>query len=198
MGNRRMEWWTWWECKESGWECRKSGWKCSEWGWECGEWGGKAESRRTSWHKVVVTVFSQRCGTVENESCGDVGLRRCDNAAVRHCQGVATTLLQHCHNIKHLVYRPFYYEQFWFLSRHQNVRELQKCLSIEFSLSKARYTLVNSWLCLLQVCNQDKVARLGSKEAARGLGRGKKSLQHNIVDLFPHISTVPDRWKSSR
>ena len=42
-------------------------------------------------------------------------------------------------------------------------------------------------------CEQDKVARLGAKVAMKGLGRGKKRLQHNIVDLFPDIPTVPDR-----
>ena len=65
----------------------------------------------------------------ENESCGDVGLRRCDKVAVRRWQEVATTLLQCRHNNKHLVSRPFYYRQFWFLSRHRNVREWLKQLS---------------------------------------------------------------------
>ena len=61
------------------------------------------------------------------------------------------------------------------------------------SLWQARLTLVNSWLCLLLVCEQDIVAKLGDKVAMKGLGRGKKRLQHNIVDLFSDISTVPDR-----
>ena len=66
-------------------------------------------------------------------------------------------------------------------------------LSIESSLWQARRTLINWWLCLLLVCEQDKVARLGAKVAMKGLGRGKKRLQHNIVDLFPDILTVPER-----
>ena len=100
------------------------------------------------------------------------------------------TLIQRCHNIKELVSRPFYYGQFWFLSRHRNVRELQKYLSIESSLWQARRTLAHSWLwwlLWLLVCEQDKVARLGAKVAIKGLGRGKKHLQQNIIDLFPDI-----------
>ena len=61
------------------------------------------------------------------------------------------------------------------------------------SLWQARLTLVNSWLCLLLVCEQDIVAKLGDKVAMKGLGRVKKRLQHNIFDLFPDIPTVPDR-----
>ena len=68
----------------------------------------------TSW-----LMLWQRCSTVENESCGDV--------SARLCQDVATTLLQRHLNIKHWSYKPFYYGQFWFLSRYRNVRELQKC-----------------------------------------------------------------------
>ena len=117
-------------------------------------------------HNVIITswlTLSQRCGTVKNESCSNVGLQRCDNIVVWCSQDVATTLLQRRHNIKHLVSRPFHYGQFGFLSRHRNVRELQKYLNIEFSLWQARRTLVNSWICLLLVCEQDKVARLGAK-----------------------------------
>ena len=76
---------------------------------------------------VVTTpwlTLSQRCGTIENQSCGDVGLRRCDNVTVWLCQDVATTLLWYCHNIKHLIFRPFYYGKFWFYFRHRKVREL--------------------------------------------------------------------------
>ena len=149
------------------------------------------------WDNVVTMsrlTLSQRCVTVENESCGDVGLQCCDNIAVQRCQDVATKLLQRRHNIKHLVSRPFYNRQFWFLSHHRIVRELQKYLSIESSLWQARPTLVNSWLCLFLVCKQDKVARLGAKVAMKGLDREKKHLQHNIVNLFPDIPTVPDRW----
>ena len=148
-------------------------------------------------HNVIITswlTLSQRCGTFENESCSDVGLRRCDNIAVWCSQDVATTLLQRRHNIKHLVSRPFHYGQFGFLFRHRNVRELQKYLNIEFSLWRARRTLVNSWICLLLVCEQDKVARLGAKVAMKRLGRGKKRLQRNIVDLSPDIPTLPNRW----
>ena len=58
----------------------------------------------TSW-----LMLSQRFGLVENESCGNVGLRSCDNLVVQRCQDVATTLLQHCHNIKYLASRPFCY-----------------------------------------------------------------------------------------
>ena len=150
-----------------------------------------------SWHSKVVKTpwltLSQLCDKVENESCGNVALQRCDNVAVRHCQDAATTLLQRTYDIKHLDCRPFYYGQFWFLSQHWNVRELQKNLSTESSLWQARCTIVNSWLCLLLVCEQDKVARLGAKVAMKGLGKGKKRLQYNIVDLFSAIATVPDR-----
>ena len=73
------------------------------------------------------------------------------------------------------------------------MRELQKYLSTESSLRQARHTLVNSWVCLLLECERDKVAMLGAKVAMKGLGREKKRLQHNIVDLFPDIPTVPDR-----
>ena len=59
------------------------------------------------------------------------------------------------------------------------MRELQKYLSIDF--------------CLLLGCEQDEVARLCAKVAMKGHGRGKKRLQHNIVDLFPDIPTVPNR-----
>ena len=59
------------------------------------------------------------------------------------------------------------------------MRELQKYLGTDF--------------CLLLGCKQDKVARLCAKVAMKGLGRGKKRLQHNIVDLFPDIPTVPNR-----
>ena len=54
-------------------------------------------------------------------------------------------------------------------------------------------SLVNSWLFLLLVCEQDKVARVGAKITMKKLGRGKKRLQHNIVDLFPDIPTIADR-----
>ena len=65
-------------------------------------------------------------------------------------------------------------------------------------VSKARRTLFKLWLCPLLVYQQDKVATskgsvLHAKVAMKGLGRGKKRLQHNIVDLFPDIPTVPDR-----
>ena len=73
------------------------------------------------------------------------------------------------------------------------MRELQKYWSIESSLWQARRTIVNSWLCQLVVCEQDKVARMGAKVVMKRLGRGKKRPQHNIVDLFPDIPTVPDR-----
>ena len=72
-------------------------------------------------------TLSQRCGTVKNESCTDVSFRRCDNVALQRCQDVATTLLQRRHSIKHWISRSFYYGLFWFLSRHRNMRELQKC-----------------------------------------------------------------------
>ena len=121
----------------------------------------------TSW-----LALSQRSGTVENEGCGDVGLWRCGNVPVRRCQDVATTLLQRRHNINHMVSRLFYYRQFWFLSRHWNVRELQNYLTIEFSLWQARRNLVDSLLCLRLVCEQDNLARLGAKVAMKGLGRG--------------------------
>ena len=63
---------------------------------------------------------------------------------------------------------------------------------------KSRRTLVKSWLCLLLLCELDKVASkkgsvLHSNVPMKGLGRRKKPLQQNIVDLFPDIPTVPDR-----
>ena len=36
------------------------------------------------------------------------------------------------------------------------------------------------------------MARLGAKVMMKALGRGRKLPQHNIVDLFPDIPTVPD------
>ena len=36
------------------------------------------------------------------------------------------------------------------------------------------------------------MAKLGVIVAMKGLVRGKKRLQHNIVDLFPDISTETD------
>ena len=72
-------------------------------------------------------TLSQRCGTVENKSCADVSFSRCDNFPLRGCQDVDIKLLQRRHNIKHWISRPSYYRLFWFLSHHQNVRELQKC-----------------------------------------------------------------------
>ena len=74
----------------------------------------------------TVTLW-QRCGTVENESCADVSFWRCDNVTLRRYQDFATTLLQRHRNINHWISRPFYYGTFWFLSLHQNVRELRKC-----------------------------------------------------------------------
>ena len=64
---------------------------------------------------------------------------------------------------------------------------------------KSRRTSTKSWLCQLLVCKQDKVASckdlvFHSKVAMNRPGREKKLLQHNIVDLFPGIPTVPDRW----
>ena len=155
-----------------------------------------------SWHSDVVTkswlTLSQRCGTVENESCGDVALRHCENVALWRCQDFAIMLLQRRHNIKHRVYRPIYYGQFWFLSRHRKVRELQKYLGIKSNLWQVRRTLVNSWFFPLLMCEQDKVTSytgsvLHSKVAMKGLGRRKKRHQYNIVDLFPDIPTVPDK-----
>ena len=139
-------------------------------------------------------AFSQCCGTIKNESCGDLILQRCKSVAFLRCLDVTITLPQRRHNIKHLVSRSFYYKQSWFLSRHRNVRELQKYLNIESSHWKVKCSLVNSWLCLLLVCEQDKVARVGAKITMKKLGRGKKRLQHNIVDLFPDIPTIADRW----
>ena len=37
------------------------------------------------------------------------------------------------------------------------------------------------------------MARFGAKVVMKGLGIGKERLQHNIVDLFLDIPTVPDR-----
>ena len=142
-----------------------------------------------SWHSDVVRLLSQRCGMVENEGCGDVSLRHCDNVAVQHCQDVDTMLLQRPHNIKHLVSRPFYHGQFWFLSCHRKVRELWKYW-IQ-SLSSEMHPLC---FCLLLVSEQDKVARSSAKVEMKGLGRGMKRLQHSIVDLFPDILAVPNRW----
>ena len=63
---------------------------------------------------------------------------------------------------------------------------------------KAIHTLAKSWLCPLLVSEQDKATRkkgsvLHSKVATKGLGRRKKHLQHNIVNLISDIPTVSDR-----
>ena len=94
-------------------------------------------------HNVTMSwlTLSQRCGTVESESCVDFGLQRWDSVAVRHCQDLAAMLLQRHHNIKHLVSITFYHEQFWFLSWHQNAKELLTYLSTESSLWQVRRTL---------------------------------------------------------
>ena len=76
---------------------------------------------------ATLLTLSQRYCTVENESCADVSFWRCDNVAVRRCQYIDTTLLQRRRNIKYWISRSFYYVLFWFLSRHRNLRELQKC-----------------------------------------------------------------------
>ena len=109
-------------------------------------------------------------------------------------QRLCPNMSRRCHNIKHLVSRPFHYGQFWFLCHHRNVRGLHKYLSIESGLWQARRTRANPWHCLLLMCKQYKVVKLDAKVAMKGLGRGKKHLQHNIVDLFPDFPTVPDRW----
>ena len=144
--------------------------------WQIVEITWQSIAQLAQWRCANVTTswltLSQRCGTLKHESWGEVGHRHCDNVAVQRYQDVASTLLQHRHNINQLVSRPFYYGLFWFFSRHRNVRELQKYLSIW----QARRTLVKSWLCLLLVCEQDKVARLSAKVAMKGLGRGKKRL----------------------
>ena len=69
--------------------------------------------------------------------------------------------------------------------------ELQKYLSIESSLWQARRTLVNSWLCLLLVLEQDKVARLGAKVTMKVIGQRKQT--SSAQQLFPDIPTVPDK-----
>ena len=62
---------------------------------------------------------------------------------------------------------------------------------------KVRLILDKSWLCPLLVCEQDKVGSkkgsvLPSKVGIKGLGGGKKRLQHNIVDLFLDSPTDED------
>ena len=69
-------------------------------------------SRHGNVVKTSLLTLPQRFGTVENESCADVSFRRCDNVALRRYQDVGTTLLQHHHNIKHWISRPFYYGLF--------------------------------------------------------------------------------------
>ena len=157
------------------------------------------------WHDcltVVAQLIQQHCETLSQcrgWHCHNVvawskmkaGATSISNNGKMSLSDVATTLSQRHHNIKHLVSRPFYYRQSWFLSCHQNVRELQKYLSSKSSLWQARHILINSWLYLLLECEQDKVARIDGKETMQGLGRGKKHIQHNIVDLFPDIPTAP-------
>ena len=63
--------------------------------------------------------------------------------------------------------------------------------------SKAHIEQVKSWLCLLLVCKQVRVASykglaLHTKVEMKGLGRGKKRFQQNIFDLSPGIP-APDR-----
>ena len=89
-------------------------------------WSQPAQQRYDNVVTTSLLTLSQR-GTVENESCADVGFRRRDNVALLPYQDVATTLLQRRDNIKHWISRPFYYGLFWFLSLHQNVRDLPKC-----------------------------------------------------------------------
>ena len=143
-------------------------------------------------HNVVVNVVTMLWH--ENESCGDVGLRRCENPAFWRCQDVAKTLLQRRHNIKHLVSRPFYYGQLGFFPAFETWKNYKSTWVLNPVFGKREPTLINSWLCLLLVCEQDKVATLGAKVAMKGLGTGKKCPQYNIVDLFPYIPTVLDRW----
>ena len=120
-----------------------------------------------SWHSNFVTTLPQRrgwrCNNVVAWSKMRVVATSVSDFVTTMLSDAATTLLQRRHNIKHMVSRPFYYGQFWFFSRHWIVRDLQNYVSIEFSFWQSRCTLVDSWLCLLLLCEQDKLTRLGAK-----------------------------------
>ena len=67
-------------------------------------------------------------------------------------------------------------------------------MKIQCFESETYVTLVKSWFCPPLVCEQDKAAGqkgsvLHTKVAMKGLGRGKKRLQQNIVDLSLGIPT---------
>ena len=107
-----------------------------------------------------MTTLSQRrgwrCHNVVRRSKMRVVATSVSDVVTTSLFNVVKMLAQRHDNIKQLVSRPFNYRQFWFLSRHRNVRELPKYLSIESSLWQATRTLVNSWLPLLLVCEKDK------------------------------------------
>ena len=64
--------------------------------------------------------------------------------------------------------------------------------------SEMHIKLVTLWLCPLPVCEPDKPTSqkdslLHNKAGMKGLGRRKKRLQYNIVDLSPEIPNQ-DKW----
>ena len=129
-----------------------------------------------------------RCHNVTARSKMRVVATSVSGIVTKLLSDVVRTMPQRCYNVTTTL-------TIWFVNHFiTDNSDFFPALSIESSLWQARRTLVNWWLCLLLVCEQDKVARLGAKVAMKGLGRGKKRLQHNIVDLFPDILTVPERW----
>ena len=146
-------------------------------------------------HSDVVTTLSQRRGW----RCHNVVARSKMRVVATSVSDVVTTLLsdvvktlpQRCYNVATTL-------SIWFLGHFitDNSDFFPAIETWESYKSTWVLNLVfgNSWLCLLLVCEQDKVARLGAKAAMKGRGRGKKCLQHNTVNLFLDIPTVPDRW----
>ena len=84
-----------------------------------------------SWHSDVVTTLSQhrcwRCHNIMGHSKMRVVPKSVSDVAITSLFDVIKKFSQRRHNIKHSISRPFYYRLSWFLSLHQNMRELQKC-----------------------------------------------------------------------
>ena len=84
-----------------------------------------------SWHSDVVTTLSQHrcwpCHNIMGHSKMRVVPKSVSDVAITSLFDVIKKFSQRRHNIKHSISRPFYYRLSWFLSLHQNMRELQKC-----------------------------------------------------------------------
>ena len=93
--------------------------------------GLNQEGIQPSWHRDVVATLSQhRCWRYHNvvvRSKMRVVSTSVSNVVTTSLSDVAKTLPKRRRNIKHWISRPFYYRLFWFLCRHRNLRELQKC-----------------------------------------------------------------------